>query len=448
MLRSELSSFGWIEGPLPASVKLAGQGHSLKKLVKHHLSMVTHDIILEGSMLKEQTNYALAAMFLPHWVAPSQYATASTLFLPKPPKSPSGGSGSARSPARILGPSLCAYELPWTARPELRVTVQHQQHPPFNGEVKSVISANEGPSPKLFDELVTYCTLAMVGSLFPNVSVDSRRYYREPPISYGLVGLAHVGYLVACQWVGKVFASVISQPFFLGSDEHEAEINGLQDLDYGPLCVDIDTSSVNVTMADDKKHRVLWTASPISDPLGSSSNSFFKLIQCDAYEAPYFRRLHAVYRKLRSESERHSDRPQSVVSATLLYGRGEIAIVMPFRGDRDARDDDLQAVGPAVNDVAAAIIWLAKRGLLYYDLRLPNVRIDSDSGNAFLVDYDDVLVVDTPPAAFAEFVDVLAREGSRAFPDRDHEGTYLSPPGCQRHMPAVAAAIAQLWTTV
>jgi hypothetical protein len=49
---------------------------------------------------------------------------------------------------------------------------------------------------------------------------------------------------------------------------------------------------------------------------------------------------------------------------------------MPWVGGRDAVDADLAPGGCAVQPVAEAIAWLARRGLVYVDLRPPNVRIE------------------------------------------------------------------------
>jgi len=72
----------------------------------------------------------------------------------------------------------------------------------------------------LYDQLVTYVTLGIVGSMFVAVPEGRRRFFTRPPVGYGLAALAHVGYVVAVEWVGRLFVSVVSQPFFLGSPEH------------------------------------------------------------------------------------------------------------------------------------------------------------------------------------------------------------------------------------
>ena len=68
----------------------------------------------------------------------------------------------------------------------------------------------------------------------------------------------------------------------------------------------------------------------------------------------------------------------------------------------------------AVAPVAEAIVWLARRKLLYTDLREPNVRIRSGGGgggggaagsrapSVALIDYDDMVLLDAAPASVGE----------------------------------------------
>jgi hypothetical protein len=58
--------------------------------------------------------------------------------------------------------------------------------------------------------------------------------------------------------------------------------------------------------------------------------------------------------------------------------------------------------------VARAIVWLAQHGLIYVDLRLPNVRITAHD-HAFLVDYDDMVVCE-PLTSAEELITTLLRD--------------------------------------
>jgi hypothetical protein len=88
---------------------------------------------------------------------------------------------------------------------------------------------------------------------------------------------------------------------------------------------------------------------------------------------------------------------------------------MPWARGREAREGDFQEGGCAVLPVALAMAWLARRGLLYIDVRPPNVLVEEEGGEAaalrvHLVDYDDMLVVE--PVASAGELCALLRQHS------------------------------------
>ena len=85
---------------------------------------------------------------------------------------------------------------------------------------------------------------------------------------------------------------------------------------------------------------------------------------------------------------------------------------MPWVGGRDAEAADLAVGGYAVEPVARAIVWLAQHGLLYVDLRLPNVRIAAHN-RAFLVDYDDMAVCE-PLTSAEELITALQDDSAQA----------------------------------
>ena len=111
---------------------------------------------------------------------------------------------------------------------------------------------------------------------------------------------------------------------------------------------------------------------------------------------------------------------------------------------RDALPVDLDEGGCAVEPVARAIAWLARHGLLYTDLREPNVRIlDAASAGAggagavrvTLVDYDDCGLVDVPPATVDDLLKLLS----------DHGAGFVGAVGSPRARPAVVAALRAAW---
>ena len=95
--------------------------------------------------------------------------------------------------------------------------------------------------------------------------------------------------------------------------------------------------------------------------------------------------------------------PTSLVRARLLFGAGEVCVTM---SGNDATAIDLAERGCAAKPVALAILWLARHGLLYTDLRPPNVRVSS-SGDVTLIDYDDLIICE-PPGSYLDLCDLLA----------------------------------------
>jgi hypothetical protein len=157
---------------------------------------------------------------------------------------------------------------------------------------------------------------------------------------------------------------------------------------------------------------VLWSDKSSRGPDGS--NIFFKIVLCSAYGPAYFERMFEAYGSLAEafDKDRESDPPPaSLVPASLLFGAGEVCVTMPWVGGRDAVEADLAEGGCAVIPVAEAIAWLARHGLVYVDLRPPNVRIEEEAGagavsasaatsqasqrRVVLIDYDDLKVATT-----------------------------------------------------
>ena len=351
-----------------------------------------------ADLLSEETLYPLSTAFVPSWVDATQRSTG----LRK-------GAKSARTlfgfTNKIPPPQVPGFNLPWGCQPEL-LAVATIFHPAFGGEVKSAKSSGDSktPAPKMFDELVTYVTLGMVASLFRDVPVGHRRFFSHPPLGYGLAAFPHVGYLLAVEWIGKLFVSIVSQPFFLGSPEHKTAVAALPDIDFAPYVVDLCVRDVQVLCwpADvGSPPRVVWRSTSDKD-----DDEFFKILYCDTYSEEYFERMFTVYSALSKALDDMEDKaPTSLVRARLLFGAGEVCVTMPWVSGNDATAADLAELGCAVKPVALAILWLARHGLLYTDLRPPNVRISS-SGDVTLVDYDD-LVICEPPLSFGALTDLL-----------------------------------------
>ena len=134
-------------------------------------------------------------------------------------------------------------------------------------------------------------------------------------------------------------------------------------------------------------------------------------------------------------------RPAAIVPAELLFGAGEVCVRMPWVRGRDAAIGDLGDGGVAVAPVAAAVVWLARRGLLYVDLREPNVRVggEGDGGGAVpvsLVDYDDMALLEKAPETLGELLEALGDADAAVWAGR------ADAPGAR---PAVVAALAAAW---
>jgi hypothetical protein len=232
---------------------------------------------------------------------------------------------------------------------------------------------------------------------------------------------------------------------------------------------------------------VVWTSSPMRSRERPDVERFCKVVFCAAQDAAYFRRMYLVYAALsaaRRSAAAGSPPPPSLVDAQLLFGASEVCVCMPWVRGREATDTDLED-GGVVAALASAIHWLAQHKLIYVDVRPPNVMIDDavradgggggdaggevghvavhggagssgDScgdagiraagggsslaaGGVILVDYDDMALVDAPPASFETF-HLAVRAALPAEYLAEH-GSFIE------RMPALKAALqAMPWT--
>ena len=113
-----------------------------------------------------------------------------------------------------------------------------------------------------------------------------------------------------------------------------------------------------------------------------------------------------------------------------------MCVKMPWVGGRNAEAADLNFGGCAVEPVARAIVWLAKQGLLYVDLRPPNVRVAAHD-RVFLVDYDDMALC-KPPTCAKELITELQDDPAQATIGWAYAGR-------ERALPAVLDAIRLCW---
>ena len=212
-------------------------------------------------LLREESAHPVATTYVPAWVeaitrpasATQGSRSAAILYLGR-------GSGTANRPVM---PSV---KVPWHCQPELLTFPRKAFHPAYCGEIKSAFSKGDSKErPRMYDELTTYALLAMLGSYFQGVPSHHHRFFHAPPLAYGLAAFAHVGYLICMEWVGKVRATVVSQPFFLGSPEHAAAVAALPSSDFSEAFVDLPVDGISVAtwpFGEGVSRHVLWRVSP------------------------------------------------------------------------------------------------------------------------------------------------------------------------------------------
>lgn len=76
-------------------------------------------------------------------------------------------------------------------------------------------------------------------------------------------------------------------------------------------------------------------------------------------------------------------------------GAFAVLVHMPFIRGRLATNKELDEDKPLLRQIAVAMAWLARRGLLYCDVRAPSVIVTDEDGGAVAhkVDNDDMAIV-------------------------------------------------------
>ena len=305
--------------------------------------------------------------------------------------------------------------LPLSFEPELYTRVKTPGDPAFAGEVKGLPVAT-------MNEVATYLILGMMDSCFRVSGRRGRRFHASPPVGYALVAMAQCGYLVGAEWVGKVMLSPVSQPFFLGSPEHKVAVQALDTTPLpaeGVVVLSDEDSTTWHTIPATGTPRVSWTNTP------APGDRFWKVIESAAFddhpEGGVARlralfRVHAAYAAALDGDTSSDLPPAALVRTRLCYGAFALLVDMPFVGQRTAVTSHLAEGGRVLDAVAAAVGWLARRGMLYIDLRAPNVRCTDGAGaggaqpegGPWLVDYDDMLLLPAPVRSADELLAALA----------------------------------------
>ena len=306
-----------------------------------------------AGLLREASARPASTKHLPAWVeavprgaaAAQGSLSAAALYLRR------GSSGAA---PRFAMPGV---RVPWDCLPELPTRPRQPFHPAFCGGIASDHHQEDAK----FDELATCALLALLGSFFQGMPPDHRRFFRAPPLAYALAAFAHGGYLVCVEWVGRLRVTVVSQPFFLGSAEHAAAVAALPDNDLSSALVDLPVEGMQVAALPEHGSRhVLWRVSPPapgasssggggggggggSEPPAPSDPRFFKILRSEGFSEAYFCSLHAVYTALAAARAAGAGAggsdppPPALLPAELLYGAGEVCVLMPWARGREAR---------------------------------------------------------------------------------------------------------------
>jgi len=342
-------------------------------------------------------------------------------------------------------PFVC---LPWNCFPELAVR-SDRGYPGFAGELKSL-------PPVAWHEALMYVTMSMLDSLFCGTKLHDV-YRLAPPTGYALIAMAGCGFFSAVEWVARLFIGPVSFSFTLGSEQHKAAVDML-DMVKVERWVELNvTQSVGASTypadVDENAAEILWLTSPaelrvVSDDgrVELLSNRFVKIITHKAFshlsehDAAYqFRHLHRVYAMyaelfVGASGDPANVSPPALVSARLLYGAFSVLVDMPFIDGRPAMEKELYEDGPVLQQLAAAIAWLARRGLLYCDLRAPNVIVadKQDTINAYLVDYDDMVIVTPGTVRSTDALVEKIREHAARHGLRDSAATVGDRPALRR----------------
>ena len=328
--------------------------------------------------------------------------------------------------------------------PELHTVGKIEDEKPlpfaYQGEGKTKM-----PAGAAFQQMVTYCAMDLVRIYFPadvnEASVATpgpRRFYDLPPLGFTILALGNVAYYWSVEWAGKLVMAPISAPFFINSQEHTDAMAALPKR--APctreLTLPLETTSGWLAPAGAVKEqrRVTWTSEPWN-------GAFLKLLRTAHITTTALLRLVRVYGRELPRALADAQRPPSLLRSRLLYGAHELCIEMPFVAGRNATQEELTATGAVLDAAADAVVHLALFGLVYIDLRPPNVIVPAAAATgspaAYLVDYDDVYPLDRAVTSASALADDLDDAIKAMYPeDLEPNRNYL------RVQPAMLSAIA------
>jgi hypothetical protein len=382
------------------------------------------------------------------------------------------------------------WDLPMETKPKLCVRASVPEdgsekvfHAGWNGEIESLASNTT------LRQAVTFAAMDTVRVFFPRSRLGAsgeegrlRRFFSFPPVGFAVVGFPYLGCILATEWIGALLVSVVSPLFVLGGEEHKSAVEALPKPNYGhkPF-IELDVNEgepwVSPSLGQPLAGKVLWRV---------NSGRFQKLIRFDAYPAPRFHSMARVYARLQELHASGKRDPGDVVitDARLWCGEHQLLVDMkavaavggiddetpPFPSSssmyRELTDEELlRADGQVARKVADAIVWLATNGIIYTDVRGPNVLIaggsgdiDSNSSNSSdaaaeikmkLVDYDDCFVTSSPVTTSVAFQKAMVNHVKEA---QDEEGLGMAMPVAQFARAVASESVAvefqQFWLAI
>jgi hypothetical protein len=320
---------------------------------------------------------------------------------------------------------VCYVVLPSQCQPELATRVKETARAASAGAMKSIDEV-------AMEEHFLYTTIAMSDSYFSSVTYpDHLVFYKSPPIGCSILGAGPMGMLFAAEWIGVVFFSIISQPFYAASPNHREALRMFDALE--PVR-DVSNALLiprNYVLNSDPSDRlgVAWGEidgkfiKVITAPflLGKNDVSHCRFNKGDhmyrgiigeeacgeaswTSNSVFFYHLYKVMDVWRrvwatlcdSDDEIHRD---VFVPVELLFGEFCVCLRSPLVGTRDA-DNEMLLDENLMAPVVGAVLWLARTWqLLYIDIRPPNLRVLGEGNNAriWLIDYDDMVLLREKP---------------------------------------------------
>eukprot|EP01031_Cornospumella_fuschlensis_P030347 gene30347-36668_t len=321
----------------------------------------------------------------------------------------------------------CCVTLPSQCQPELATRVKAPARAASGGEMKPIDEV-------AMEEQFMYTTIAMSDSYFSSeVYPEHQAFYKSPPIGCSILGAGPMGMLFAAEWIGIVFFSIVSQPFYAGSSNHKAALHMFDMIEStrdasDPLLIPrnfllksnpqqklgvawgvMDGYFIKIVEAPfllvkqnvdlagfnkgDNKYRAIVGEEACGEASWVSNSTFFY----------HLYKVMTVWRAVWEaecvgDDARHRD---VFVPVDMLFGEFSVCLRSPFVGTTDA-DNGVFADKDLMLPVVGAVLWLARTWqLLYIDLRPPNLRLLSEeeggSSRIRLVDYDDMVILKDKP---------------------------------------------------